>query len=94
MKGECRILDTHLFNKTVILHQGGIHMTTYNAVKKLSDEQVKTAYAELKNGLPKGIASIVRSLQSELCHENSKTVPLRSVMYQVAMEVIERFATV
>ena len=69
-------------------------MTTYNAVKKLSDEQLKDAYAELKNGLPKGNESIVRSLQGELYHENSKTVSLRSVMYQVAMEVIDRFSTV
>lgn len=69
-------------------------MTTYNVVKSLSDDQLKNAYSELKNGLPKGNDSIVRSLQSELYHENGKTVSLSSTMYHISMEVIERFATV
>lgn len=68
-------------------------MTTYNAVKNLDNEKLQQALTELKSGLPKGNESIVRSLQSELYHENGKTVSLQSVMYQVAMEVIERFTS-
>lgn len=65
---------------------------TYKAIENLSDDVLKQAYDELKEGLPKGNESIVRRLQSELHHENNGyTIPLNTVMYRVAMEMLKRF---
>jgi len=67
---------------------------TYNVIKNLPDAKLKEAYKELKAGsLQKD--SLVRKLQSELFHENKSnhvgTVPLGSVKYHIAMEMLERF---
>lgn len=65
---------------------------TYNVIKELPNEQLVVAYKELKTGkLPPGNHSTVRQLQVDLYHENDRAVPLSSVQYRVAMEMLERF---
>lgn len=67
-------------------------MKEYKAIKNMSDEGLIKAYKELKlDKLPKGNESIVRSLQGELYREENKVIPLVSVQYHVAMEMVGRF---
>lgn len=66
-------------------------MKEYKVIKNLSDEKLASAYKEMKAGeLPSGNKSIVRTLQGELYREVGKTVPLTSIMYHVAMEMLDR----
>lgn len=64
---------------------------TYNTIESLSNSDLKKAYKELKEGLPKGDKSVVRNIQSVLYHENGETISMIKVKYQIAMEMLKRF---
>lgn len=64
---------------------------TFNTIESLSNSDLKKAYKELKEGLPKGDKSVVRNIQSVLYHENGETVAMTNVKYQIAMEMLKRF---
>lgn len=64
---------------------------TYDAIKNLTNEELKEAYHELKVGLPIRNKSIVRRTQSALYYENGCTVAMVKVQYRIAMEMLERF---